>query len=60
MVGDLLVVVSRHREKTALKLIVIHLAETAVVDDLWQIIQPGPVSEKQAHTTVLPSNCWGS
>ena len=44
MLIDPNVVVSGHRETTALKLIVIHVAEIRIradVDDLWQIAQPG-------------------
>ena len=41
---------SGHRETTALKLIVIYVAELqnrAGVGGLWQTVQPGPFSEKQ-------------
>ena len=43
-------VVSRHKETTVLKLVVVHFTEfqnCSGVDDLWQIFQPDPVSEKQ-------------
>ena len=55
MVEDL-VVVNGNRETTALKLIVIHFTEIqnrADVDDLWQTVQSGRFSEKQAQWLML-------
>ena len=50
-------VASGHRETTVLKLIVIYVSQRfrirADVDELWQTVQPGSFSEKQAQWLTL-------
>ena len=56
----------RAQRDSALKLIVIHFAKFqnwGRCDDLWQTVQPGPLSESQAQqlqAAALISNCWGN
>ena len=49
-------VVSEHREATALKLIVTWSQRFRIgadVDDLWQTVHPGPLSEKKTQWLTL-------